>query len=65
MSKSYHNTQENKDRIFVCEECNVVFADEEIRRFIGNTLWGHPCKMREYKKEHRCEAFLKAYLPEA
>jgi hypothetical protein len=64
MAKSYHNTQENPERILMCEECQCVFTDSEIRNDVSDKKWGHVCKMRKYKKEHRCEAYLVAYLPE-
>lgn len=63
-NKSYHNTRENKDRVFVCEECKCLFTDEEIRKDVDDIKWGHICKAKKYKKEHRCESYLTAYLPE-
>lgn len=64
MSKSYHDTQENKERIFVCEECNKTFSDEEIRKDVLEKKWGHICKAKKFRKECRCESYLTAYLPE-
>ena len=58
------NTPENPSRIFVCEECCCVFADEEIRRDIATNKWGHLCKAKNYKKEVRCESHLDPYMPE-
>ena len=61
MSKSYHNTKENPMRIFVCEECRCMFTDDEIRKDISSGKWGHICKAKKYKEEHRCEAYFVAY----
>lgn len=64
MSKNPFNTQENNSRVFICEECNVVFTDKEIRKDMQGDKWGHVCKAKKYKKECRCESYLKAFLPE-
>lgn len=64
MSKSYHNTKEDDERIFVCEECQAVFSDKEIRKDVALGKWGHICKEKKFKKEHRCESFLRAFIPE-
>ena len=52
------------DRIFVCEECQQVFSHEEILADACKGEWGHKCKMKKYKEEHRCESYLRPYLPE-
>lgn len=57
-------TSENPYRIFVCEECDCVFADEEIRRDMATNKWGHSCKAKKFKKEVRCESHLESYMPE-
>lgn len=62
--KSVYSTKENVERVFICEDCQVVFTDEEIRRDIDSRKWGHLCKEKKYKKEHRCESFLRAFMPE-
>lgn len=64
MTRSYHNTQENKDRIYICEECGCKFSDCEIRKDVSAKKVGHICKEKKYKYEHRCESYLIAYLPE-
>jgi len=55
---------ENPERIWVCEECNAIFSDEEIRKCESKKEWGHTCKARKYKIENRCDSYCKKYLPE-
>ena len=52
-----------EERIWVCEECNVVFTEDEVMKDREIVRWGHLCKQKKYKKEHRCEAYLKTYTP--
>ena len=51
----------NDHRIWVCEECHRVFIKGEI---CPDNKWGHLCKMKAYKNEHRCESYLESFLPE-
>jgi len=55
---------ENPKRIWVCEECNAIFTDEEVRKCMSDGKWGHTCKAKKYKEEHRCESYCQKYLPE-
>ncbi len=50
-------------RIWVCEECGHIFADEEIREDITKD-WGHPCKSHPCRKGQRCESHLEPYMPD-
>jgi hypothetical protein len=59
-----YDTLPNPQRIWVCEECNCMFSDEEIRKDITSGKWGHICKARNYKEEHRCESHLEPFIPE-
>ena len=56
------DSEPNKCRIWVCEECNHIFTDTEIRNDEDQKRWGHSCKM--HKKGHRCESHLESYLPD-
>lgn len=58
------NTEENPARLWACEECDCIFADEEIRRDITSAEWGHACKAKKCRRETRCESHLDPYLPE-
>jgi len=60
--KYIEKTLPNSNRIWVCEECNYVFSDEEIRKDIVTGRWGHLCKMKKYRTEVRCESYLTPYL---
>lgn len=53
------NHPDNSQRIWVCEECNISFGDEEIRKDESCGEWGHKCPI--YKT--RCEAHLESYMP--
>ena len=56
------DTKPNSARIWVCEECQHVFTDEEIRQ---DELPGlHPCKQHPCRKGQRCESHLEPYKPD-
>ena len=53
-----------KGKIWICEECNQIFTDEEKINDCKNNEWGHKCKMHpRSKKPWRCEAFLEGFIP--
>ena len=52
----------NENRIWACDECGHIFADEEAKN-IGEE-WGHPCKHHPCSKGQRCESHLEPYLPD-
>jgi len=60
------NVPPNEYRIWVCEECGHIFADEEIRkdREDNEGVWGHACKSHPCRKGQRCESHLEPYKPE-
>lgn len=45
--------------ILVCEECMALFSWKEIT---PDGKWGHICKMKKYREEHRCESFIDTYI---
>lgn len=49
------------DCIGICEECCKSFEPDEIRMNRLSCAWGHPCKMKDYKSEHRCESYIRIY----
>ena len=57
------DTEPNKYRIWVCEECSHIFTDSEIRKDKSNE-WGHCCKSHPCRKGQRCESHLEPYIPE-
>lgn len=54
----------NALRVWICEECDHIFADEEIRKDASKGLWGHACKSHPCRKGQRCESYLTPHLPE-
>lgn len=54
----------NDSRVWICEECHANFTDKEIWDDQRRGEWGHICRMKKYKEEHRCESYLESYLPE-
>ena len=58
------NTPESLYRIWVCEECNRTFQDDEARKDCAQGKWGHSCKAKAYKRETRCESHLEPYTPD-
>ena len=52
------------EKIWICEECNKVFTDEEkIKGCDNQDKWGHVCKAHPRSiNEYRCEAYLKPYI---
>ena len=52
-----------KDKIWVCEECDKIFSEEEMQRHKQQEAWGHPCKAHpRSKREWRCEAYLRKFI---
>ena len=47
------------DTIKICEECRAVFRDQ--KELEGQGGWGHVCKQKKYKEEHRCESYCDVY----
>ena len=58
------NTQEDPERIWVCTECDCVFADDTIRKDVETGEWGHKCKSNPRKTNDRCESHLEPYVPD-
>lgn len=52
--------KDTNEYIAVCEECNKIFFFDELQE---DGKWGHLCKEKKFKKEHRCESYRKLYLP--
>lgn len=48
--------------IYLCEECNVVLTEPEAKG--QDAKWGHVCKAKKFKLEHRCEAYVQKYIKE-
>lgn len=63
--KHVDNTEPQPSRIWACEECPSIFADEELRRDVATGKWGHVCKAKKFRKEVRCESYCEPYLPES
>ena len=59
----FENKPENPERIWMCDECDRVFSDTEIRED-ADKGWGHKCKSRNYKVPCRCESHLESYKPD-
>lgn len=57
------NKPENPQRIWVCDECDCIFTDNEIRIDLESEQWGHKCKTSR-KSDCRCESHLESYLPD-
>ena len=51
-----------KKVIWICEECNKIFTEEEKKSHDEGAAWGHPCKMHpRSKKPWRCESYLEKF----
>jgi len=50
----------SNDCIGICEECCKSFMYEEMIR-LDDAKWGHVCKEKQFKREHRCESYIKIY----
>jgi hypothetical protein len=49
-------------KIWVCEECNKIFTDEEKIEDCKKKEWGHKCNAHpRSKKQYRCEAYLRSF----
>lgn len=45
----------------ICEECLKSFTPDEMIRNSFSCKWGHPCKEKNFRSEHRCESYIKLY----
>ena len=53
-----------KSNIWICEECNQIFTDEEKIKDCQLNQWGHKCKAHpKSKKDYRCERYLEQFEP--
>jgi len=51
-----------KNKIWICEECDRIFTEEEMLKHKEQAEWGHPCKAHPKSlKPYRCEAYLHKY----
>ncbi len=52
----------NEARVWVCDECNHIFTDGEVRedKIKGQ---GYLCKAHPCRKGQRCESHLEPYMP--
>jgi len=49
-------------KIWICEECNQIFTDEEKVKDCKLKMWGHKCKAHPRSiKDYRCEAYLEGF----
>ena len=53
------NLPPNVERIWICEECEGFFTDEEIREDLEDGDWGHKCY-----NSNRCESHIEPYIPD-
>ena len=58
------NLPPNPHRIWVCDECDHIFADDEIRIDLASGKWAHECKCHPKRKGQRCESHLEPFIPE-
>lgn len=57
------DTQENPERVWICDECGAAFPDEEARRDCASGEWGHCCKQNpRARKPWRCEGHLEPFV---
>ena len=58
--------KDEKEVIFICEECNKIFNEDEKQASDEEKQWGHPCKMHpRSQKPWRCESYLKKFMEQA
>lgn len=55
------DTKPNSKRIWVCDECDCAFTDDELRAD-DKEAFGHFCKQNPQMKV-RCESHLEPYMP--
>lgn len=58
------NTKQNEFRIWICEECDAVKTDEEIKSDMKENGGWITCKAKKYKIKTGCEAHFEPYLPD-
>ncbi len=57
------DTTPNEFRLWVCDECGHIFADEELRT--DDEVTGHTCKQHPCRKSQQCESHLEPYMPDS
>ena len=55
------SSESKQEVIFVCEECDKIFTEEEKQVIDEAKEWGHPCKAKRSKKAWQCESYLKRF----
>lgn len=48
-----------KTYILLCEECRNILSWKDIP---PDGKWGHICRAKKYKQEHRCESYTEQYV---
>lgn len=61
MSDKLQKRYDNAD-LLVCEECNKILKRSEL---LQDDKWGHICKLKNYRTEHRCESYITDYHEES
>ena len=58
------STKENAHRIWVCEECDAIKTDAEIKEDLKSTSGWIRCKAKKFKKQGGCESHFEPYVPD-
>lgn len=51
-------SQKPKECILLCEECRSLLSLKDIT---PDGKWGHVCRAKKYRQEHRCESYVECY----
>lgn len=47
-----------KECILLCQECKNILKPEDV---IKDGRWGHVCREKKFRREHRCESYVETY----
>ena len=59
MEQANDKAELKPEEIKRCEECCAVFEPKELAQ---DGKWGHVCRAKNFRKEHRCESYLNKYV---
>lgn len=45
--------------VLICEECTSLLSWKDIS---PDGKWGHVCRAKNFRKEHRCESYVDTYV---
>lgn len=55
---NHPRSEDMKECILLCQECKNILKPEDV---IKDGRWGHVCREKKFRREHRCESYVETY----